>query len=87
MHERGYTIQRAFDHTDEIVQSCIKQYQSAQVHLPNWGEQVDKIVQKYMEGIEDECRGNLEWRRVRASYEVSGYVLTRAQLRDRQIPR
>jgi hypothetical protein len=62
MHERGYSIQRAFDHTDEIVQGCMKQYQSAHVHLPSWGEQIDKSVQKYMEGIEDQCRGNLEWR-------------------------
>lgn len=62
--ERGYSIQQAIDHSYELLKHCTKRWNFALSQVPCWDCDTDREVHRYLEGILDQVRGNLDWRYV-----------------------
>src|SRR3569833_2450173 len=68
------TVQQAIDHVHQMVRDAMRQWHLAQADLPSWGESNDRDVQKYLEGMLDQARGNLTWAFVHAaSFQGSNF--------------
>lgn len=58
----GMSAQQAFDRVNGLLLKCFRDWYIALSCLPNWGEKVDEHVQKYIQGVQDVSRANLNWR-------------------------
>ncbi|TLS27596.1 hypothetical protein PpBr36_04293 [Pyricularia pennisetigena] len=58
---QGMTAQEAFDQAGNLIVRAIRRWHLAQLDLPMWGEQIDKEVQRYLQGCLDSCIGSLNW--------------------------
>lgn len=54
--------QQAFDSVDRLLRDCYRDWYLAIASLPQWGEEVDAQVQKYIQGVQDVALANLNWR-------------------------
>ena len=59
--ERNLTLQESFDFTGELLAQAMQRWYWAQQHLPSFGEHVDVQVQRYLNGVLDQVKGNLHW--------------------------
>lgn len=56
------TSQEAYDQIDVLLHLRYRDWYLAQADLPQWGESMDRQVQKYIRGMEDLITSNLNWR-------------------------
>lgn len=58
----GMPAQQAFDHVNTLLRGCYRDWYLALADLPQWGEEIDSEVQKYIRGVQDIVLANLSWR-------------------------
>ncbi|KAL9037990.1 MAG: hypothetical protein Q9214_005462, partial [Letrouitia sp. 1 TL-2023] len=58
----GMPAQQAFDHVNTLLRGCYRDWYLALADLPQWGEEIDNQVQKYIRGVQDVVLANLSWR-------------------------
>ncbi len=62
--EEGMTQQEAYNRAGELLKDRYRAWYIAQSELPQWGEEVDVQVQKYIKGCQDTILANMNWRYV-----------------------
>lgn len=58
----GLGAQEAFDYVGNMLDSRYERWEEAIREVPSWGEEIDKDVKKYIQGVADVVRANLYWR-------------------------
>ncbi|KAG8905006.1 hypothetical protein FRB99_000879 [Tulasnella sp. 403] len=61
MKEKNLDVQRAIEHTADVVRANIELYLDCKRRMPSWGARVDKEAHKYFEVYEDWTVGALYW--------------------------
>jgi hypothetical protein len=60
---RGLSAQEAFDYIGGMLGSRYERWEKAVREVPRWGNDVvDEHVVKYIRGVADAVRANLNWR-------------------------
>lgn len=54
--------QQALNHVNSMLTTRYREWYLALAGLPQWGKIVDAQVQRYVQGVQDVVRANLEWR-------------------------
>ncbi|KAL9001677.1 MAG: hypothetical protein Q9188_005352, partial [Gyalolechia gomerana] len=57
----GLTPQDAYDKIDVLLKARYRELYLAQADLPQWGEAIDRQVQKYIQAVQDVITANLYW--------------------------
>ncbi|KAG5723434.1 Germacradienol/germacrene D synthase [Termitomyces sp. T112] len=57
----GHTLQSAVDYVGDLCAQTIAGFQRDREQLPSWGPQVDAMVEKYVEGLQNWIVGSLYW--------------------------
>lgn len=65
---RGMTMQESLDHTGIVFSELIDKFLSAKQRIRSFGEDTDRMVKLYIEGMEDWIAGNIHW-----SYDCGRY--------------
>jgi hypothetical protein len=60
--DSGLSAQAAFDRVNELLQERYRDWYLAQAYLPQWGEQIDRQVQRYIKGVHETMLANLNFR-------------------------
>jgi hypothetical protein len=68
MHEQGLDLQRAIGYAGQMCKSAIQRFEDNRAILPSWGEEVDRQVAIYVQGLQDWIVANLHW-----SFESTRY--------------
>ena len=58
----GYSAQEAYDQAGELLKKRCRDWHLAYAKVPSWGEQVDRQVERYIQGVQDGMIANLNWR-------------------------
>ena len=58
---RGLPPQEAYDKVEMLLKARCRQWYLARADVPQWGETIDKQVQKYIDSMQDLIAGNLHW--------------------------
>jgi hypothetical protein len=61
MREQGLDLQGAFDYSGQLCKSAIQRFEDNRAALPSWGEEVDRQVAIYVQGLLDVAVGSLHW--------------------------
>ena len=61
-------MQEALDHTGIVFSELIDKFLSAKQRIRSFGEDTDRMVKLYIEGMEDWIAGNIHW-----SYDCGRY--------------
>lgn len=61
MREQGLDLQAAFDYSGQLCKSAIQRFEDNRAALPSWGEEVDRQVAIYVQGLLDVAVGSLHW--------------------------
>ncbi|KAG2031502.1 isoprenoid synthase domain-containing protein [Suillus americanus] len=61
MHDRGLDLQGAMDCAGQMCKDAIRRFESYRPILPSWGEEVDRQVAVYVEGLQNWMIGSLHW--------------------------
>ncbi|KAG2061081.1 terpenoid synthase [Suillus hirtellus] len=61
MREQGLNLQGAIDYVDRMCKGSIQRFEDNRDILPSWGEQLDKQVAIYIEGLQNWIVGSLHW--------------------------
>ncbi|KAG2031494.1 isoprenoid synthase domain-containing protein [Suillus americanus] len=61
MHDRGLDLQGAIDYADKMCKDAIQRFESNRASLPSWGEEVDRQMAIYVEGMQNWMVGSLHW--------------------------
>lgn len=69
----GMPAQQAFDHVNTLLIECYRDWYLALADLPQWGEQIDVQVQRYIQGVQDAAIANINWRFVITLLQLIGY--------------
>jgi hypothetical protein len=64
LQRTGLTPQEAFDRVAEMLKDAYRDWYLALARLPQWGEEIDRQVQKYIHAMENIVRADLNWRQV-----------------------
>ncbi|KAF9893906.1 hypothetical protein FE257_008877 [Aspergillus nanangensis] len=86
----GMPAQLAFDHINDMLLACYRDWYRALAGLPSWGERVDADVQRYIRGVQNVVQANLNWSFRSGRYfgedkdrvRKEGVVVVRAQKGD-----
>ncbi|KAK0211241.1 terpenoid synthase [Desarmillaria ectypa] len=57
----GKTLQEAVDFVGERCRNTIDAFIEGTKHVPSWGPEIDPIVKKYIQGLQDWIVGSLHW--------------------------
>ncbi|KAF7797961.1 hypothetical protein EIP86_009168 [Pleurotus ostreatoroseus] len=77
-HERGLSLQEAVDFAGSHWRELVEEFEKAKKELPSFGEDLDPIITKYINGMETTAAGNLDW-----SFETLRYFgADRERVRD-----
>lgn len=68
MKERNLDLQSAMDVAGELCHQSINKFEADRSSLPSWGEEVDRDVQIYVQGLQDWIVGSLHWSFVTRRY-------------------
>ncbi|KAG1820887.1 isoprenoid synthase domain-containing protein [Suillus subaureus] len=68
MHDRGLDLHSAMDHAGQMCKDAIQHFEFNCTILPSWGEDVDRQVAIYIEGLQNWMIGSLHWHFVSARY-------------------
>ncbi|KAJ3796822.1 terpenoid synthase [Lentinula aff. detonsa] len=74
MKHHGYTLQRAVDHVGDLCHQTIVDFDASRMKIPCWGAEVDDMVQRYVQGLQDWIVGSLHW-----SFQTTRYFGTKGQ--------
>ncbi|KAG0704562.1 isoprenoid synthase domain-containing protein [Suillus ampliporus] len=82
MIDKGLDLQGAVDHCAQLSKSAIQRFEENRALLPSWGEEVDRQVAIYVQGLQNWMAGSLNW-----SFETARYFGKDAQTvkRDRNV--
>lgn len=61
MREQGLDLQDAVDYSGQLCKSAIQRFEDNRAILPSWGEEVDRQVAIYIQGMQDLIVGTLHW--------------------------
>ncbi|KAG2128239.1 isoprenoid synthase domain-containing protein [Suillus clintonianus] len=61
MCEQRMNLQDAVDYSYQLCKGTIQRFEDNRVILPSWGEEVDRQVAIYVQGLEDWMIGSLHW--------------------------
>lgn len=61
MREQGLDLQDAVDYSDQLCKSALQRFEDNRAILPSWGDEVDKQVAIYIQGMQDLVVGPLHW--------------------------
>lgn len=61
MHEHGFDIQSAIDWLECYVAGVRVEFLDNIANMPSWGEDIDRRVKIYIDGIAQWVRGNDDW--------------------------
>ena len=53
MMHQGYTLQGAVDHVGELCAQTITSFIENRTKVPSWGPEIDPMVQRYIDGLQD----------------------------------
>ena len=76
---QGYSAQEAYDQAGELLKERQREWYLALARIPSWGEQIDRQVQRYIQGVQDGVIANLNWRYVLSVYYSTPIVLSPPQ--------
>ncbi|KAG2128257.1 isoprenoid synthase domain-containing protein [Suillus clintonianus] len=68
MRERGLDLQDAVDYSGQMCKSAMQRFEDNRAILPSWGEEVDRQVAIYVQGLQDWIIANYHW-----SFESTRY--------------
>ncbi|KAG2046914.1 terpenoid synthase [Suillus hirtellus] len=68
MVKEGLDLQGAVDYCGRLCNISLQRFEENRANLPSWGEEVDKDVAKYVEGLQNWITGTLQW-----SFECARY--------------
>ncbi|KAG1732159.1 isoprenoid synthase domain-containing protein [Suillus lakei] len=61
MCEQRMSLQDAVDYSYQLCKGTIQRFEDNRAILPSWGEEVDKQVAIYIQGMQDWMAGSLHW--------------------------
>ncbi|KAL0946496.1 hypothetical protein HGRIS_012714 [Hohenbuehelia grisea] len=61
MEYHGHTLQSAIDHVGELCRQTIDAFAENRKSIPSWGPEIDKMVDGYVQGLQDWIVGSLHW--------------------------
>lgn len=61
MHDQGLDLQGAMNYAGQMCKDAIRCFEFNRAILPSWGEEVDKQVAIYVEGLQNWMIGSLNW--------------------------
>lgn len=61
MNDQGLDLQAAIDYVNQMCKRAIQRFESNRAILPSWGENVDRQVAVYIEGLQNWMVGSLHW--------------------------
>ena len=50
---RGHTLQSAIDYVGDLCDQTIAGFERDRAQLPSWGPEIDGMVEKYVEGLQN----------------------------------
>jgi hypothetical protein len=62
LRRSGLTAQEAFNKVSEMLREAYRDWYLALARLPQWGEEIDSQVQRYIRALENIVRADLNWR-------------------------
>lgn len=68
MVHHGHTLQSAVDYVGELCRQTIDNFIADRKRLPSWGPEIDGMVNRYVEGLQDWIVGSLHWSFVTTRY-------------------
>ncbi|KAG2151672.1 terpene synthase [Suillus bovinus] len=68
MVDQGLDLQGAIDYCDRLCNVSLQRFKDNRAIIPSWGEEVDKQVAIYVQGLQDWIAGSLQW-----SFESARY--------------
>ncbi len=67
-HQENIPLQEAVDRVARLIEREVKRFIALEARLPSFGVTIDGVVQRFIAGLHDWMRGNLDW-----SYESGRY--------------
>jgi len=61
MRYHGHTLQSAVDFVGELCRQTIDNFIENRKIIPSWGPEIDKMVEGYVQGLQDWITGSLHW--------------------------
>ncbi|KAJ6501917.1 isoprenoid synthase domain-containing protein [Mycena sanguinolenta] len=61
MKYHGHTLQSAVDYVGELCRLSIDTFQRDRASIPNWGPEIQGMVERYVQGLESWIVGSLHW--------------------------
>ncbi|PFH51684.1 hypothetical protein AMATHDRAFT_2790 [Amanita thiersii Skay4041] len=61
MRYHNHTLQSAVDYVGDLCSKTIDRFIEYQKKLPSWGPEVDDMVKRYVQGLQDWIVGSLHW--------------------------
>ncbi len=61
MTHDGLNLQQAVDHIGEMCKQTIETFVENQARVPSWGDDIDKDVKLYVNGMQEWIAGSLHW--------------------------
>ena len=61
MKEKGLNLQEAADHAGVLFGDLMDRFVAERKKLPSWGPDLDRDINRYVDGIGDWVVGNLHW--------------------------
>jgi len=61
MKYHGHTLQSAVDYVGELCAETIDTFSANKAKIPSWGPEVDDMVARYVQGLQDWIVGSLHW--------------------------
>ncbi|KAG2337543.1 terpenoid synthase [Suillus weaverae] len=82
MVDQGLDLQSAVDYCGRLCNISLRRFEETRAILPSWGEEVDKEVAIYVEGLQNWITGSLQW-----TFETTRYFGKDAHIvkRDRTV--
>ncbi|OJA10867.1 hypothetical protein AZE42_12242 [Rhizopogon vesiculosus] len=68
MDEQGLDLQSAVDYIGQLCKDTIQRFEDNRAILPSWGEEIDRQVAIYIDGLQNWIIANLHW-----SFETTRY--------------
>jgi hypothetical protein len=68
MLDQGLDLQGAIDHCGQLCKISLQRFEENRAILPSWGEEVDKDVAIYVQGLQNWITGPLQWSFTSARY-------------------
>ena len=61
MNYDGLNLQQAVDRIGEMCKQTIETFVENQARVPSWGDDIDKDVKLYVNGMQEWIAGSLHW--------------------------